>query len=739
MVSQTVKYVLRFLIPLLVVLAGLAWGTTWFVDRAHRQWLREDLAARADWLAEGVVLGAPGPWDGGAVEGLQAALARAAQSPGVVVVGATDAQGRLLASAGPFAGEALPEVALTGGPARRQERELVLGGRVVQLSEVPVVDGGAHRGTLFVAQDLPGFSARQAGMRDVTLGALVLLAVLAAVATLASVRFTWRAWTAQMRALLSGEASHNGDPKLARAMHDIIDASLEERAGSDGGWDPERLRRALRAHLHGERIVLLANREPYLHERDSQGRLRVLHPASGLVTALEPVMRACSGTWVAHGSGSADRDVVDDHDRLRVPPEDPRYLLRRVWLTPEEEQGYYYGFANEGLWPLCHIAHIAPIFRASDWRTYREVNRRFAQAAVEEAEGEDPIVLVQDYHYALAPRQIRTRLPRATVLAFWHIPFPHGERLGICPWHTEILRGLLGASIVGFHTQLHCNNFLDAVDHDLEARIDREEGAVWYGGRRTLVRAYPISIEWPSRSALAAPPVAECRAQVLAELGLPADVKLGVGVDRVDYTKGLEERVLAVEELFRQQPELLGRFTFVQLAAPSRTAIPVYRELNERLEAAAARLNTRIGTATWRPVILRREHHEPETVVRYYRAADVCYVSSLHDGMNLVAKEFVAARDDLQGVLVLSQFTGAARELKEALTVNPYNLEEAAHALYRAVAMDPLEQKRRMRTLRAQISEFNVYRWAGQLVQDAARLRRAERRGTRLGVEGSVA
>ncbi len=739
MVAPAVRYILRFLVPLLLVLAALAWGTAWFVDRTHREWLAEDMAARAEWLADGAATAVPEPWAGPSVPVLRAALERAAMSPGVVAAGALDADGRLLAIAGPGSAAGLPVEVLPSGPPARSDREATLDGGAVLVSVIPIVEGGAARGAIIVAQDVPGQAARRSGLRDATLGALIGLAVLAAVATLASVRFTWQAWTTQMRALLSGRAPEPGDPKLARAMHDIIDASLEDRAGRDGGWDPERLRRALRVHLHGERIVLLANREPYVHDRGEDGSLRLIHPASGLVTALEPVMRACSGTWVAHGSGSGDRDVVDGRDRLAVPPGDPSYLLRRVWLTPEEEQGYYYGFANEGLWPLCHIAHTAPIFRASDWRTYRDVNLRFAQAAVEEAEGEDPIVLVQDYHYALAPQQIRSELPRATVLAFWHIPWPGAERLGICPWHEELLRGLLGASIVGFHTQLHCNNFIDSVDRYLEARIDREEGAVWFGGRRTLVRAYPISIEWPSRSALAAPSVAECRTDVRAELGLPGGVQLGIGVDRVDYTKGLEERVLAVEDLFRQHPELLGRFTFVLLAAPSRTAIPAYRDLNERLETAVARLNERLGTAAWRPVILRREHHEPDTVMRYYRAADVCYVSSLHDGMNLVAKEFVAARDDLAGVLVLSQFTGASRELKEALAVNPYDVEDAARALFRALTMDPLEQKRRMRTLRAQISEFNVYRWAGQLVQDAARLRRAERRGTRLGVEDRVA
>jgi trehalose 6-phosphate synthase len=404
-----------------------------------------------------------------------------------------------------------------------------------------------------------------------------------------------------------------------------------------------------------------------------------------------------------------------------------------VWLSPEEEKGYYYGFSNEGLWPLCHVAHTRPLFRVEDWRHYQAVNQKFADAVCEEVDSDDPIILVQDYHFALLPRMIRAKLPRATVITFWHIPWPNSERFGICPWRDEILIGLLGSSILGFHTQLHCNNFIDAVDCFLESRIDREQRAVIHQGQWTLVRPYPISIEWPSRWLRTVPPVAECRASVFAELGLAPDALLGVGVDRLDYTKGIEERLLAVERLLERTPDLQGRFTFVQLAAPSRTAIPHYQRLNENVEAIAVRINQRFSSGSYRPVILRRTHHEPSVVFRYYRAADVCYVSSLHDGMNLVAKEFVAAREDEQGVLVLSHFTGAARELTEALSVNPYDLEEASSALAAALLMPQEEQRDRMRAMRAFVAEFNVYRWAGRMLVDAARLRRRERLSGRLG------
>jgi trehalose 6-phosphate synthase len=378
------------------------------------------------------------------------------------------------------------------------------------------------------------------------------------------------------------------------------------------------------------------------------------------------------------------------------------------------------------------LAHERPLFRAEDWQHYVHVNRKFADAVCTEVDSDDPIVLVQDYHFALAPKMIRERLPRATIISFWHIPWPNAERIGICPWREELLSGLLGSSVVGFHTQQHCNNFIDSVDAFMESRIDREATAVVQGSRKTLVRPYPISIEWPVHWLKEVPPVAEARIAVRRELGVPEDALLGVGVDRLDYTKGIEERLAAVDELLKSHPEYRGKFTFVQLAAPSRTKIARYRELNERVETLAAEINAKWSNDAYRAIILLRAHHEPTTVFRYYRAAEVCYVSSLHDGMNLVAKEFVAARDDEQGVLVLSQFTGAARDLTEALVVNPYDVRQAGGALAAALRMPASEQRVRMQSMRRLVSEFNVYRWAGRMLVDAAELRRKERMSGRL-------
>jgi trehalose 6-phosphate synthase len=515
---------------------------------------------------------------------------------------------------------------------------------------------------------------------------------------------------------------------------DFDDASEQEAAA--GPWSAQRLRQTLRTNLKGDRVIVLSNREPYIHEQSGTG-IAIRHPASGLVTALEPVMRACSGVWVAHGSGSADRVASDAFGRVPINGSDASYLLRRVWLTEDEENGYYYGFANEALWPLCHTAHAHPIFRRSDWQQYQRVNQRFADAVAAEAGCEDPIVLVQDYHFALVPRMLRRRFPKATILTFWHIPWPNPERFSVCPYEREILEGLLGSSIVGFQVPQHCHNFLESVDRSLEVRIGRQDLDVVRQDQTTLVRPYPISIEWPGRWIANIPTVEECRKQVAVEYGIPENARLVVSVDRLDYTKGMRERLLSIERTLEEWPEKRGPIAFVQVGAPSRTRIATYREFGDQVRAEVERLNARFGRDGQRRVVLIDRHCEPPEVFRLYRAANVCYVSSLHDGMNLVAKEFVSARDDEQGVLLLSRFTGAARELTEALVVNPYDLEGVADTLRAALVMSAVEQRERMRALRTHVAEYNVYRWAGLMLLDAARLRQRERLHLRIARRGS--
>ena len=494
---------------------------------------------------------------------------------------------------------------------------------------------------------------------------------------------------------------------------------------------------ALGDSLRDTRLIVVANREPYIHVRRTRpakgvwnwlrGRRESVEvewtrPASGLVTALDPVMRACGGTWIAHGSGNADRETADARGRLKVPPDKPAYTLRRIWLTPEEEQGYYYGLANSALWPLCHIAYARPVFDESDWQQYVRVNRRFADAVIEEVADQRAVVFVQDYHFALLPRLVKEARPDVTVCQFWHIPWPNREAFRVCPWGEEILHGLLGNDLIGFHVQYHCNNFLDTVDRALESRVDYEHFAAWRGGRPTFVKPFPISIDptlWTG-PAKAGDRTAEVK-NVRQALGLNGQ-RLIFGVDRLDYTKGIPDRLKAFGRLLERHPEWRGRVTMVQVGAPSREHLTRYQALMAEVESCVEAVNDKFKTDHWLPVIYRAEHHHPDALGQLYRAADVCVVSSLHDGMNLVAKEFIAARGDELGVLVLSEFTGAARELDMAVHVNPFAVDAFADALHAALLMPPADQRKRMRALRERVATHTVFDWAGALLQAACRM-----------------
>jgi len=512
---------------------------------------------------------------------------------------------------------------------------------------------------------------------------------------------------------------------LARSLAEARAAAQEEarlRETGQSHWTPERLRASVKSKPLGP-LFVVSNREPYIHVRRGKN-IEVQIPASGLVTALEPILRACNGTWIASGSGDADRLMVDKYDRLRVPPDHVEYTLRRIWLSAEEESGYYYGFSNEGLWPLCHIAHTRPIFRGSDWQSYAEANQKFADAVLEEMEGtKNPLLLVQDYHFALLPRMVKSQRPDARVAIFWHIPWPNPEAFRICPWQNELLDGLLGADLIGFHIQAHCNNFLETVDAAMESQVEWERFAVKRNEHTTFVRPFPISVDMrePVIPDSKTSPY-ELRAALLKDLGIHAQY-LGVGVDRVDYTKGIIERFRGIERFLERYPSYVGQFTFVQIGAPSRTSIPRYHDFLVEVEAEAIRINSRFATNRWKPIAMLSRHHSHNEIQRYYRAADLCMVTSLHDGMNLVAKEFVAARDDEQGALILSQFTGAMRELRDALIVNPYDTEAVCEAIHAALEMDAQERRTRMRHMRRTVREHNVYRWAGNLINELAEIR----------------
>jgi trehalose 6-phosphate synthase len=723
-----------FVALLVLGLALLGVGGFLALGRVTDAWFDKDLRLRSELAVRAATRGLAASWRPGATE-LRETLEDITHDERIMGASACGADGQTMASTPgyPDAFSCKAVLAHLGpetGDLRTMRGELPSG--PVHVSAVRLE--GTNDKTVLLLHDLAFVSRREATAGRYVAVAFLVLALAASLLTVLSARLFYRSFVVELRRALAGKGDAGTFEPLVQDLRRLAARLVDERGQEvrHGAWTPERLRAALRQHLEGDRVVVLANREPYIHERRASGAIEVVHPASGLVTALEPVMRACSGVWIAHGSGSADRETVDARDHVKVPPGEESYEVRRVWLSPDDEKGYYYGFSNEGLWPLCHVAHTRPEFRTSDWERYVAVNQKFADAVCEEVDTDDPIILVQDYHFALAPRMIRAKLPRATILTFWHIPWPNAERIGICPWREELLQGLLGSSIVGFHTEQFCNNFIDSVDTYLESRIDRASRAVVQGDRRSLVRAYPISIEWPVHWLDGIASVEDCRREIREELGLAPDTWVGVGVDRLDYTKGIEERLLAVDDALERHPELRGRFVFIQLAAPSRTVIERYRELNQRVEALAERVNAKWAGHGQPPIVLLRRHHEPEAVFRFYRAADLCYVSSLHDGMNLVAKEFVAARDDEAGVLVLSQLTGAARELTEALVVNPYDVRRAGDALAAAIHMHKSEQAVRMRSMRRLVASFNVYRWAGRMIADAAEVRRRERLSGRL-------
>ncbi len=609
----------------------------------------------------------------------------------------------------------------------------------------PLDNGQQKLGVLVIFQNAGYIRARSGTLwRDTFLGVLAEVLVISLI-TLLILRWSVEGpvartvqWIREMRAGGDGKPSKPLDEELFKPLAKevrslaqslaVARAAAEEearlRAAGESQWTAERLRIHVRNKLEEVPLFVVANREPYMHMRQGNA-LQVIVPASGLVTALEPILRACDGTWIASGAGDADHETVDENDRLRVPPNDPHYTLRRVWVSKEEEQGYYFGFANEGLWPLCHIAHTRPTFRGSDWEMYRRVNQKFAEVIVEEMKGtKEPVVLVQDYHFALLPRLVKEARPDARVAIFWHIPWPNPQAFGICPWQRDLLDGLLGADLIGFHIQSHCNHFLETVDAALESRIDWERHSVTRRGHLTLVKPFPISVDATEGSwkpAQVETPQ-DGKMALFKELAVEATY-MGVGVDRIDYTKGIPERFRGVERFMEKYPEYQGKFTLVQIGAPSRTHIPRYHDLVAELDSESERINWRFQTVRWKPIIFLKRHHTHQEIDRYYRAADVCMVTSLHDGMNLVAKEFVASREDEDGALILSRFTGAARELPDALLVNPYDIEQLAEALRASLEMKAEERKSRMHHMRRGVTDRNIYRWAASLITELSEIR----------------
>ncbi len=480
-------------------------------------------------------------------------------------------------------------------------------------------------------------------------------------------------------------------------------------------WDKDRLYQLVREKLGDCLFLVVSNREPYIHTM-SGNEVICNRPVSGLTEALDPVMRASRGSWIAHGSGDADKKVVDAHNRVAVPPEKPEYTLRRVWLTKSEVEGFYLGFANEALWPLCHVTFTPPIFRESDWKAYKKVNRIFADVVLQEVADRKAVVLVQDYHFALLSRLIKKQNPELTVGQFWHIPWPTHEIFRTCPWQEEILDGLLGNDLLGFHIQSFCNNFLETVEHILEAKIDRNEFAVTYRGKATQVQPFPISVDFDRLSQDAGTAEVEREMDSLrSELNLTGKY-VGVGMDRMDYTKGIPERLQALDKFFADSPGYRGKVVFIQAGMPSRTQIESYQNISQRIDDLANSINDKYGSDSWKPVVMMTRQLAPAALAALRRLASFCVVSSLHDGMNLVAKEFVSSRVDGDGVLILSQFTGAATELGGALLINPYDIGEFAAKIKESLEMAEMERRRRMKTMREVVASNNIYRWGASTV-----------------------
>ena len=725
---------LRFVLPVTLASCVVAYVGLPYIQRLLAEWFRSDVEVRAQLVMHSMEEPITDLVEKGNESKLRSYLAKTAADERLLGILVCRPNGTLL-----FKSERAPAAirCATDTDNRVGRSHVVqLPSGSVQLSRFDFDAAEPTPFRVLLVHDLSFVDRRQRTARDF---ALVFIGISVLLLALLVVLVAWlqlRRWVQVLIGDIRGKRylddAHSPSaslPILSQVREVLAEAEARQRLEIDfrENWTPQALQQVVRDHLESAQVIIVSNREPYIHNYDSNHRPVVQVPASGMVTALEPIMRACSGVWVAHGAGTADRATVDRYDQVRVPPDDPAYTLRRVWLTAEQEKGYYYGFSNEGLWPLCHLAYVRPAFRASDWRAYEEVNEKFAAVVAAEASTDRPVVLIQDFHFALAPRLIRQRIPKATIALFWHIPWPNAETFGVCPWKCEVLMHMLSADILGFHTRYHCQNFLDTLDRLIECQIDREHMSVTLQGHVCRVVPYPISIEWPPRWLARLPDIPTCRALVRQRYHLPEDVTVGLGVERWDFTKGIIERFQALEALLDNNPRHRGRICLLQIAAPSRGQLPAYRALQQHTYEEVERINNKFAEGSWRPIVLIDEHQEPLRVFELYRAVDFCLVNSLHDGMNLVAKEFVAARDDEDGVLILSTFAGASRELTEAVLINPFDVTETANAMETAMRMGRDERQSRMVLMRRTVKENNVYRWAGRMLMDLARIRQRQK------------
>src|SRR6202166_3493565 len=694
---------LRFVLPVAFASCVVAYFGLPYIERLLAEWFRSDVELRAQLVMHSMEEPITDLVEKGNEARLRAYLARVTADERLLAILVCRPNGSTI-----FKSERVPasiscETTGTAAPAASHIVQLPAG--AVQVSRFDFDGAAPVPFRVLMLHDLSFVDRRQRTARDFV---LVFVGISVLLLALLIVLVAWlqlRRWAEVLigdirgkRFLDDAESPPSSMPILSQVRKVLAEAEEKQRLEIDfhENWTPQALRQVVRDHLHSAQVIIVSNREPYIHNFDANKNPVVQVPASGMVTALEPIMRACSGVWVAHGAGTADRETVDRYDQIQVPPDDPSYTLRRVWLTEEQELGYYYGFCNEGLWALCHLAYVRPACRASDWHSYGEVNAKFAEVVAAEASTDSPVILIQDFHFAVLPRLIRKKIPRATIALFWHIPWPNAETFGVCPWKRELLMDMLSADILGFHTRYHCQNFLDSVDRFVECQIDHEHMTVTLQGHVCRVAPYPISIEWPPRWLRRLPDVAACRAAVRERYRIGTEMTIGLGVERWDFTKGIIERFHALETLLDKNPRHRDETSLLRFPPPPRGHWRQTKRLQEHTYGEVERINAKFAEGDWQPIVLIDEHQEPLRIFELYRAADFCLVNSLHDGMNLVAKEFVAARDDDDGVLILSTFAGASRELAEAVLINPFDVSETANAMEIAMRMGRDERRSRL-------------------------------------------
>lgn len=723
----------RFLAPLTLVLCVIAYLLLPWTDRLFLNWSETDMQLRSKLVFSSIEDDFPDVLAMERSSQLTKRFTQLAQDERLIGIGYCEGPGQPKYHNKDFPIDLLCP-AITDNRRPEFNRKIIKGGPVMvaifPVAETAVPDLPLKTGNLVIVQDMSFAEQRSEQTRHYILWFVFGISVLAACITMVVARITFSRWVIGLRDYVRTGKRARGLPRstlgITRELQQRIreiEREYQRPLLTGAKWSAATLFEFVREHLPSEQLIAVSYRQPYAHHKTMKG-IEWTIPASGLVTAIEPIMKACRGTWIAVASGDADRLVVDERDTMMVPPGHPSYRLRRLWLSEEEIGGFYAGFANEGLWPLCNMAYVKPRFRASDWEIYKAVSQKFADIVASEAKSEAPIVFIQDYHFGILPRLIREKFPNALIISFWHIPWPNSETFGILPWRHEFLDGMLAADIIGFHTQFHCNNFLDCVDTHIEALIDREHDTIRHGDDFCMVRPYPISIAWPDFDEWTVPDILMCRQQIMERLKIDVRVKIIIGIERLDYIKGIPERLRSFYIFLDKNPNWRERVCFVQVASPSRSEITSYTDIDKEVDEIAAEINQKFGSENWMPVHVLKQNFSQSDVYKFYRAADVCVVSSLHDGMNLVAKEYIAARDDMRGVLILSQFAGSSRELVDALIVNPYDEEGLSQNLLRALTMNDDEQAARMKSMREHVKTHNVFAWAAEILGDAASLHR---------------